>query len=124
VLLERDLTDSVIASAIEVHRELGPGLLESAYEACLCHELQARSIPFQRQVALPVLYKGSAIECNYRIDILVADKLLLELKSVERLERVHIAQLMTYMKLSKKRIGLLINFNVLLLRQGLVRRVL
>ena len=118
------LTEAIIGAAIEVHRELGPGLLESAYHACLCHELSLRGIPFEREVALPVEYKGVKLDCGYRIDVLVARAVVLELKAVDALAPLHDAQLLTYLKLSGNKVGLLINFNVPLLREGLRRRVL
>ena len=117
-------TSPVIGAAIEVHRHLGPGLLESAYEECLCHELRLRGLSFQRQVDLPVDYKGLKLNCGYKIDLLVQDEVILELKAVEKLLPIHQAQLLTYLKLAQKRVGLLINFNVPLLTQGIIRRVL
>ncbi len=115
------LTELVIGAAIEVHRHLGAGLLESAYEECLCYELAEKNIPFQRQLVLPVNYKGLNLDVNYRIDLLVDNCLLLELKSVDMLLPVHEAQLLTYMKLAKVDTGLLINFNVPVLKNGLKR---
>jgi GxxExxY protein len=121
----RDLrTSAIIGAAIEVHRHLGPGLLESTYEECLCHELHLRGLEFKRQIQLPVIYKGISLDCGYRIDVVVQDEVVLELRSVERLLPVHEAQLLTYMKLLGKGVGLLINFNVPQLTQGIVRRVL
>jgi GxxExxY protein len=117
-------TSPIIGAAIEVHRHLGPGLLEACYEECLCHELQLRKLCFTRQVPLPVLYKGLRLDCGYKIDVVVSDEVILELKSVENLLPVHEAQLLTYMKLANKPVGLLINFNVPLLTQGIIRRVL
>ena len=117
-------TSPIIGAAIEVHRNLGPGLLESAYEECLCHELHLRGMDCKRQVPLPVLYKGLKLDCGYKIDLIVQDEVLLELKAVERLLPIHEAQLLTYLKLTGKRVGLLINFNVPLLTQGIIRRVL
>jgi GxxExxY protein len=119
-----ELSKQVIGSALEVHRVLGPGLLESTYEQCLAHELSCAKLPFQLQVALPVNYKGVQLDCGYRIDVLVAGKLILELKSVESLLPIHEAQLLTYLKLARIPIGLLINFNVPLLKQGIKRFVL
>src|SRR3954453_6544243 len=124
MLIEEELTGTIMGAAIAVHTGLGAGLLESAYEACLCHELLKRGLSFRRQVELPVVYDGICIECGYRIDLLVEDKVIIEVKSVEKLMPVHEAQLMTYLKLSGKRIGLLINFNVKFLKDGIVRRVL
>jgi GxxExxY protein len=122
---ERDpRTGAIIAAAIEVHRALGPGLLESVYEECLCRELELRGIPFARQVPIPVEYKGVSSECGYRVDILVQDEVVVEIKAVEAIHPVHEAQLLTYMKLSGKRVGLLLNFCVPVLKDGIVRRVL
>jgi GxxExxY protein len=122
--LENDsLTEQVIAAAIEVHRELGPGLLESCYEACLLHELSLRGISAQRQLSLPVNYKGCRVECGFRIDILVEGQVVVELKAVAKSTPIDEAQLITYLKLSGHRRGLLINFNVRLLKDGLMRRV-
>ena len=118
------LTQRIIGFAIEVHRQLGPGLLESAYEECLCFELKQDGIPFRRQVALPVVYKSVRLDCGYRIDILVQDKVILELKTVERLMPVHEAQMLTYMKLSGIHIGLLLNFNSAILKNGMRRLLL
>ena len=116
-------TSPIIGAAIEVHRHLGPGLLESAYEECLCHELHLRGLEFKRRIDLPVIYKGLSLDCGYRIDLIVQDAVILELKSVEKLLPVHQAQLLTYMRLAGTRVGLLINFNVLLLKDGIKRRV-
>jgi GxxExxY protein len=117
------ITEAIIGAAIEVHRVVGPGLLESAYEECLCHELSLRGIPFQRQVPLPVNYKGVRLDCGYRLDLVVAGQVIVELKAVEMLQPIHEAQLLTYLKLSRHKIGLLINFNVPLLKDGIVRRI-
>jgi GxxExxY protein len=117
-------TSPILGAAIEVHRHLGPGLLESAYEECLCHELHLLELSFKRQVDLPVEYKGLKLDCGYKIDLIVEDEVILELKAVEKLLPIHQAQLLTYLKLAHKRVGLLINFNVPLLTQGIVRRVL
>ena len=119
-----ELSNKIIESAIEVHKYLGPGLLESAYEQCLAYELTQRKIQFKLQQPLPVLYKAINLDCGYRIDVLVEDKLIIELKSVETLLPIHEAQLLTYMKLTKIKIGLLINFNVRRLKDGLKRFVL
>lgn len=116
-------THKIIGLAMEVHRELGPGLLESAYEACLSYELQMAGIEHERQQALPVYYKGLQIDCAYRIDILLPSKLVIELKTVEMLAPIHEAQLLTYLKLSKIEVGLLINFNVPVLRDGIKRMI-
>jgi GxxExxY protein len=118
------LTEKIIGFAIEVHRQLGPGLLESAYEECLCYELKQSGLIFQRQVPLPVLYKAIRLDCGYRIDIVVEKKVILELKTVERLIPVHDAQLLTYLKLSRLRTGLLLNFNSPTLKDGIRRMVL
>ena len=117
-------TSPIIGAAIEVHRQLGPGLLESAYEQCLCHELHFRGLPFRCQIDLPILYKGLSLDCGYKIDMIVNREVVVELKSVERILPVHEAQLLTYMKLAAKPVGLLVNFNVPLLTQGIIRRVL
>lgn len=118
------LSNQVIESAIEVHRNLGPGLLESSYEQCLAYELRQKSIDFKLQHALPVQYKQIKLDCGYRIDILVDDQLIVELKSVESVLPIHEAQILTYMKLAKVKVGLLLNFNVLKLKDGLKRYVL
>jgi len=122
--MERDaLTHEVIGAAIEVHRELGPGLLESVYEVCLCHELELPGIEHRRQVKLPVNYKGVQLDADFRIDILMPGLLTIEVKSVERMLGVHDAQLLTYLKLSKIPVGLLLNFNVPVLKDGMKRLV-
>lgn len=118
------LSHKVIGCALEVHRNLGPGLLESTYEKCLAHELTDVKISFKVQKALPVLCKGINIDCGYRVDLLIEDKLIVELKSVEKMLGVHEAQLLTYMKLSGINLGLLINFNSKVLKDGLKRFVL
>ena len=123
-LLLQAVTDQILGAGIEVHKALGPGLLESAYEQCLCHELRLRNVQFARQVAVPVRYKGIELDCGYRVDLLVEDSVVLELKAVDRLMPIHEAQLLTYLRLSEKRVGLLMNFNVSALRHGVVRRVL
>ncbi|MBI5041920.1 MAG: GxxExxY protein [Gammaproteobacteria bacterium] len=117
------LSNRVIGAALTVHRELGPGLLESTYEACLWHELNAQGISAIRQVALPVVYKGMEIDCGYRVDLFIEDELIMELKSVETLQLIHEAQLVTYLKLSGSRLGLLINFNAKALKHGIRRLV-
>ena len=114
-------TEKIIGAAIEVHKTLGPGLLESAYEECLCRELELRTIPFERQKELPIEYKGVELDCGYRLDVVVADKLVLELKACERLEPIHEAQLLTYLKLTGMKIGLLINFHLASLKDGIKR---
>jgi GxxExxY protein len=121
---ENELTKVIIGAAIDVHLQLGPGLLESAYEACLCHELGLRQIIYERQKPLPVTYKGLSLECGYRVDVLVDDKVVLEIKSVEGLLPIHEAQMLTYLRLGGWKAGLLINFNVPLLKQGIRRLVL
>ena len=118
-----NLTSQIIGAAIEVHRELGPGLLESAYEECLCHELSLRRVNFHRQVALPVVYKGVRLDCGYRIDLVVEDMVVVELKTVDRILPVHEAQLLTYLKLYRRPVGLLINFHVPVLKDGVKRMV-
>ena len=124
-LIHEELTSKIIGSAIEVHRDLGPGLLESAYEECLCHELHLRGINFQRQVALPVKYKNINLDCGYRIDLIVEDAVVLDLKCLEHILPVHEAQLLTYLKLTGKRVGLILNFfTSALVRGGIVRKVL
>jgi GxxExxY protein len=119
-----DLSNKIIGCAIEVHRELGPGLLESTYEQCLAYELSQAKIPFKLQVELPVDYKRIRLDCGYRIDLLADGKLIVELKSVDQLLKIHEAQVLTYMKLAAVRTGLLINFNVDVLRRGIRRFVL
>ena len=122
---ERDpLTERVIGAAIEVHRILGPGLLESVYQKCLCHELALRAVAFQAQVELPVVYKEVDLGCNFVMDIVVEDNLVLELKAIEKLAPIHEAQLLTYLRLSGIRRGLLLNFHQPLLRDGIKRMVL
>jgi len=118
------LSQTIIGSCIEVHKELGPGLLESTYEQCLAHELNLRGINFRLQQSMPVNYKGIKLDCGYRIDLVVEETIILELKSVQSINDVHKAQLLTYMKLSGMKIGLLINFNVTKLVNGIKRFVL
>ena len=119
-----DLTKVIIGAAIEVHKLVGPGLLEGVYEECLCHELKLRDLCFERQLMVPVTYKGVSLDCGYRLDIVVEDTVILELKSVDRVHPIFEAQLLTYMRLLQKPVGLLINFNVPVLRTGIVRKVL
>jgi len=119
-----EITECVIGAAIAVHRALGPGLLESAYETCLEYELLCRGIPHERQKAIPLLYRGIAVESAYRVDFVVGGRVIVELKAVEHLDHVHTAQVLTYLKLSGCRIGLLINFNVPLLKDGIRRLAL
>ena len=118
------LTERLIGLAIQVHRELGPGLLESAYEKCLCYELQFHGLAFKAQMPLPVTYKSMKLDCGYRIDLVIEEKLVVELKTVEKLLPVHEAQLLTYLKLGSYRTGLLLNFNSAVLRDGIRRLVL
>ena len=117
------LTGQIVDSAMRVHSQLGPGLLESAYEACLAHELQKRGVRTLRQLPLPVEYDGLRIDAGYRIDLLVEDAVIVELKAVEAINPVHRAQLLSYLRLSRKRVGLLLNFNVRRLRDGIERFV-
>jgi GxxExxY protein len=119
-----ELTEKILGAAIEVHKALGPGLLESASEECLCHELNLRGLRFQRQIKVPVIYKGISLDCGYQLDIMVEETVILELKSTERITSIHEAQLLTYMKLLSKPVGFIINFNVAVLRTGVVRKVL
>lgn len=123
ILRHEKLTEAIIGAAIEVHRELGPGLMESVYEECLCHELSIRGLAFQRQVPLPICYKKVKLDCGYRMDVVVEGSVVLELKSVENILPVHEAQLITYLKLSRIPVGLLMNFNVSALKNGITRRV-
>ena len=118
------LTEAIISAGIEVHRALGPGLLESAYEECLCHELVEAGVPFERQRPLPVVYKGIHLDCGYRLDLLVADLVVVEIKAVDALLPVHEAQLLSYLKLGGWHVGLLMNFHVPLLKDGIRRKVL
>jgi len=118
------LTREIIGAAIEVHRHLGPGLLESAYVRCLTRELFLKRIPFKREWPLPLTYKGIQLQCSYRLDLLVGDAVVVEIKAVESLTPIHDAQLLTYLKLGGWQVGLLINFNVEVLKTGIHRRVL
>jgi GxxExxY protein len=120
---ENVLTDKIIGAAIEVHRHLGPGLLEAVYEECLCYELSQMGLKFQRQVHLPIHYKGVKFDSAYKMDLVVEDAIVIEIKATEEMLPVHAAQLLTYLKSSNKRVGLLINFNVPILRNGLKRIV-
>ena len=122
--MENDVTGTVIGAAIEVHRILGPGLLESVYEECLCRELELRNISFERQKSLPLKYKGMEIDCGYRLDIVLGRKLIVELKACSSLEPIHEAQLLTYLRLTGIKVGLLINFNVPILKDGIKRLVI
>jgi GxxExxY protein len=118
-----ELTRSIIGAVIEVHRATGPGLLESAYEECLCFELSRVGLQFRRQVHLPILYKGIKLDCGYKMDLVVEDAVVVELKTVDQLLPIHEAQLLTYLKLSGKKVGLLMNFNEPVLKKGLKRLV-
>ena len=122
--VHKELTERIIGAAIEVHRSLGPGLLESVYEECLAYEFQHSGIQFTRQLELPIEYKGRRLDAGYRLDFLIDNTVVIELKSVEKIMPIHEAQLLTYLRLAKKRVGLLMNFNVPRLRDGLLRRIL
>jgi GxxExxY protein len=124
MLHDEQLTGQIIGAAIEVHRELGPGLLESAYEACLCYELDLRRIPYARQVILPVIYKSKRVDCGYRADVIVAGKVVVEVKAVETVTDLHKAQLLTYLRITGNKVGLILNFNTVVLKDGIVRQVL
>ena len=123
-LLHKDLTGKILGAAMEVHKQLGPGLLESAYEECLAHELQLRNLRIERQKGVPVVYKGVKLECGYRIDLLVESRVVVELKSIECFAPIHEAVVLTYLRLSGHRLGLLINFNVSVLKDGIRRFIL
>ncbi len=116
-------TEAIIGAAIEVHKHLGPGLLESTYEECLCEELSLRKIPFKRQVVLPVVYKGKKLDAGYRIDLLVNNEVVVELKTVDAILPIHEAQTLTYMRLGGWQVGLILNFNVTILKNGIKRLV-
>jgi len=122
--LYKELTERVIGLSIIVHKELGPGLLENVYKRCLAYELSRSNIDFQLEVECPVIYKQIKISCGYRIDLLIDNKIIVELKSVEKLTSIHEAQILTYMKLFNKKLGLLINFNERLLKDGVKRLIL
>jgi GxxExxY protein len=124
LLLDEELSEAIIGAAIEVHRATGPGLLESAYQNFLAHEFTLRGIRFEKEVPLPVVYKGVRLDCGYRMDFVIEDRLVLEVKAVEKLIAVHEAQLLTYLKLSGKRVGLIINFNSPVIRNSIIRRVI
>jgi GxxExxY protein len=117
------ITEKVIGCAIEVHRAIGPGLLESAYEECLCYELKEQGLNFKRQVPLPVVYKGVKLDCGYVLDIIVEDLVILEIKAVERVMPIHEAQLLSYLRMLDKRIGLILNFNMPIMKNGIKRIV-
>jgi len=121
---ENIVSEAVIGAAIEVHRHLGPGLLESGYEACLCRELELRQISFEQQKPLPLKYKGQSVDCGYRLDLVVEGLVVVEVKAVDALLPIHEAQLLTYLRLTGLRLGLLLNFNVPILAQGIRRIVL
>ena len=118
-----DLSEKIIGAAIEVHREIGPGLLESAYEECLCFEIRQRGVSLERQVPLPVCYKGIRLDCGYRLDILAEDSVVIELKTVGSIQPVHEAQLLSYLRLSDRRLGLILNFHVPFMKRGIKRIV-
>jgi GxxExxY protein len=122
-MVYEELTENIYAACIEVHSHSGPGLLESTYEACLCQEMAQRNLSFRRQVAMPVQYKGISIDCGYRLDLIVEEKVIMELKAVEKILPIHEAQLLTYLRLSHYRVGLLVNFNVKRIVDGITRRV-
>lgn len=124
MLREQGLTEQIIGAAIEVHRHLGPGLLESAYEECLCHELGLRGLKCSRQVALPVEYKGVKLDCGYRMDVVVEGSVVVELKCADAIARIHEAQLLSYLKLSGLKVGLILNFHVPVMKDGIKRMVL
>ena len=124
MLEEEERTERIIGAAIEVHKTLGPGLLESAYEECLCYELDSLGLRFERQVELPLRYKEVELSVGYRVDVIVEGAVLLELKAIDQLLPIHEAQLLTYLRLTRVRVGLLLNFNVGAMRRGIVRRVL
>ncbi len=121
MLLDGEITERIIGAAIEVHKILGPGLLESAYEECLYYELVEKGCDVKRQIELPIIYKGNKLTAKYRIDLLVNQQVIDEIKSCKRLEPIHEAQLLTYLKMSELRFGLLLNFNVPMLKSGLKR---
>ena len=122
-MTENEISTIIIDSALKVHRKLGPGLLENSYEACLCYELEKRGLTVERQKSLPLIYEEVTLEIGYRIDLLVENKVIIELKAVEKLNDVHLAQTLTYLKLSNCKLGLLINFNVVLIKNGIKRVV-
>jgi GxxExxY protein len=123
-MLNNEITQRIIGAAIEVHRQLGPGPLESAYEECLCHELTIRKLNFERQKPIPLVYKDAKLDCGYRLDVLVEGKIVVELKSIDGLGPIHEAIILTYLKLSGHKLGLLINFNVPLLKDGIKRFIM
>jgi len=123
-MLFEDITKVIIGCAIDVHKELGPGLLESAYEECLYYELQKAGLKVEKQKAIPVIYKEIKLDCGYRADLIIEDKIIIELKTVDEFNPVHEAQILTYLKFAEKKLGLLINFNVLRLKDGIKRYIL
>jgi GxxExxY protein len=118
------ITEIIIGASIDVHRALGPGLLESTYEECLCYELEQRNVKFERQYNLPIVYKDVRIDCGYRIDLLIEEQVVVELKAIERLLPLHDAQLLSYLKSGDWKVGLLINFNVPVLKHGIRRKII
>jgi GxxExxY protein len=122
-MTDAELTHGIIGAAIEVHRELGPGLLENVYEECLCHELSLRNIPFEKQKPIPVMYKGVKLDCGYRADIIVCGRVVVEIKAISAVAPVHGAVMLTYLRLTGAKIGLLINFHAALLKDGIHRYV-
>ncbi|MCH8822598.1 MAG: GxxExxY protein [Planctomycetes bacterium] len=124
MLVAEKTTELIIGAAVKVHRELGPGLLESVYEVCLAHEIAKSGLKVQKQIDVPIRYDDCELDCGFRIDLLIDDEVIVELKAVEKVLPVHEAQLMTYLKLANKRVGLLINFNVVKLTNGITRRVI
>jgi GxxExxY protein len=121
VMSENDIAHKILGCAFEVHKALGPGLLESAYQECLCYKLQQSGLSIHKEKPMPLIFEGVTLECGYRIDILVENKVVIEIKSIDALNDVHLAQILTYMKLGNYKLGLLLNFNVALLKQGIKR---
>lgn len=121
---EQELTKQIIGAAIEVHRAIGPGLLESAYQTCLAQELRLRNIAFDAEKPIPIIYKGAKLDCGYRLDFLIEGKVIVEIKSIETLLPIHEAQILTYLRLTQCKLGLLINFNVPVLKGGIKRIIL
>ncbi len=123
-LIEEELTGRIIGASLEVHKHLGPGLLENAYQICLARELDLRGLKYEKEKSLPIQYKGVQLECGYRLDFVVENSVVVELKAIDRIEKIHEAQLITYLKLTGCKVGLLINFNLATLKEGIVRIVL
>lgn len=123
-MIENSITNTIIGLAIDVHRSLGPGLLESAYKECLFYKLTKEGLKVEKEKAMPLIYENVRLDCGYRIDLLVENKVVVEIKSIENINEVHIAQTLTYMKLGSYRLGLLINFNVYLLKDGIKRLII